>query len=190
VAKRAGSGETDKRETGRTRRAERNREKEIYGEISRRVRRDKESRDEGEERGRSRKKGREEGFARNGGDVTSGSAARRETQETERALSRIRNRRKKSDNNRRSDERKRKNREPNRRTHRAKMTNGRWSAPVATFTCSVDRALSASIYVTLYTGPFRPLSVRMNTGFYQLLRRAADNGETLSSHVPKPSLSC
>lgn len=39
------------------------------------------------------------------------------------------------------------------------------------------RALSASIYVTLYTGPFRPLSGRRNTGFYQLLRRAPITGK-------------
>lgn len=38
-------------------------------------------------------------------------------------------------------------------------------------------ALSASIYVTLYTGPFRPLSVCRNTGFYQLLRRAPITGK-------------
>lgn len=140
---------------GGTRRAQRNREK----EISRKVHRDEGS-DEGKKGGEAGRRAAR--FAGNGGDVTSGNAARRaRTQETGRTLSRTCNRRKKSNNNE-DRTRKRKNRErasepalANRRTHSAKITNGRWSAPVATFTCSVDRALSASIYVTLYTGPFR-----------------------------------
>lgn len=48
---------------------------------------------------------------------------------------------------------------------------GRALVCLVTFTCSVDRALSASIYVTLYTD-HSTLSIRRNTDFYQLLRRA------------------
>lgn len=57
---------------------------------------------------------------------------------------------------------------------------GRALVCLVTFTCSVDRALSASIYVTLYTA-HSPLSIRRNTDFYQLLRHEPITWKTLSS---------
>lgn len=191
---RRNAGGGNKEETKRIRRERRGTGKKrcIGGRKGKKIGMGDDRRDEG-------KKGEEAGGKRAAG-LAAGRALFPEvaerTQETRHALSRIllpRRPRRSGDDNGRSitnlavtiGRERSKTREETRKDRQdrgsARVANttrfGRWSAHVATFTCSVDRALSASIYVTLYTGPFRPLSVRRNTGFYQLLRRAPITGK-------------
>lgn len=65
---------------------------------------------------------------------------------------------------------------------------GRWSAPRDIHLFRGPCFICLYLCDTLYTGPFRPLSVRKNTGFYQLLRRAPIT-ETLSSRLPRSAFS-